>query len=167
MAEAAKVPDSSPTDAVVAAVERTLSLALTWPAWDGRPCLAEGGGRLFTPNKAIRRLADHLLDHYAEVQALLAGNAPARDGWLGSQVTLASDWTPFTEGDLNEASERLRRLARIWVTGLEDVSSEEWDRRRDPNWTLREIVEHVGSAWYAEQVGNIGSPGPGGPGIAQ
>jgi hypothetical protein len=164
MADEAKVSDSSPTDAVVAAVERTLALAQTWPAWDGRPFLAEGGGRVFTPNKAIRRLADHLLDHYAEVQALLAGRAPERDGWLGSQVTLASDLTPFTEGDLNEASERLRRLARIWVTALADVSSEEWDCPRDPNWTLREIVEHVASTWYAEQVGNIGSPGPGNPG---
>ena len=32
-----------------------------------------------------------------------------------------------------------------------------WDTPRTPNWTLREIAEHLtGVRWYAEQVGELG-----------
>ncbi len=33
----------------------------------------EDGERVYTPNKVLRRMADHLTDHLAEVEALLAG----------------------------------------------------------------------------------------------
>ena len=56
------------------AVAHALRLAGTWTAWDGRPRAVDG--RLYTPHKAIRRLADHLVDHLAEVEARLAGETP-------------------------------------------------------------------------------------------
>jgi len=32
---------------------------------------------------------------------------------------------------------------------------EEWDKPRGSHWTIREIAEHVGGPWYAEQVGDL------------
>jgi len=66
----------NPGTVVAVGVQRVLELARTWLAWDGTPRVAEDGARVYTPNKAIRRHADHLIDHLAEIEALLAG-APA------------------------------------------------------------------------------------------
>lgn len=148
---------SNPGDSVVAGVERILFLARTWLAWDGRPRLAEDGVRLYTPHKAIRRHTHHLVDHLAEIEAILAGYPSRADEWHGSFVTVQSDWAPFTEPDLNEAGQCLRRLADLYVHRLEAAGSAAWDAPRDPHWTLRDIAEHVGRAWYAEQVGELGT----------
>ena len=51
-------------------------------------------------------MADHLVDHPAEVEALLAGAPQVPDGWQGRLVTLDSDWARFTELDLAEARQR-------------------------------------------------------------
>ena len=48
-----------------------------------------------------------------------------------------------------------RRLGRLYVLRLAAAGPEEWDRPRDPSWTLRAIAVHVGKAWYAEQVGDL------------
>jgi hypothetical protein len=150
---------SAPTPAqfIVDAVDRTLALAQTWLVWDGRPRLSEDGDRLYTPHKAIRRIADHLVDHLAEMEALVSGVPTLPDHWHGSLVTVAGDWASFTEVDLNEAHQRLRRLASVFRLRFAAVGPSEWDRRREPNRSLREIAEHVGSAWYAEQVGDLTS----------
>jgi hypothetical protein len=146
---------ANPAELVAGSVERTLELARTWLAWDGQPRRAEDGERSYTPNKVIRRQADHLLDHLAEVEALLAGAATVPDRWRASEVTLPSDLADFTEADLNEAGERLRRLARLFVLRYAAAGRDAWDQPRDPNWTLRQIAEHLADAWYAEQVGDL------------
>jgi hypothetical protein len=152
MSEAAQ---DNPGALVIAATDRVLALAATWLAWDGTPRVSEDGERIYTPHKAIRRYADHLIDHLAEVEALLAGVPTEPDAWHASLVTTAADWAPFTEVDLVEAQQRLRRLARTFELRLAAAGPAEWDRPRDPNWTLRTIAEHVASPWYAEQVGNL------------
>lgn len=144
---------ANPAEVVAAGVARTLELARTWLAWDGVPIPAED--RIYTPNKVIRRYADHLVDHLAEIEALLAGAPSEPDHWHASAVTLGSDLAPFTEEDLNEASERLRRLARTYALRFAAAGPQAWDAPRHPNWTLREIVEHVAPAWYAEAVGDL------------
>jgi len=149
--------DDDPGRCVVEAVKRTLELAQTWLAWDGRPRVSEDGDRVYTPHKAIRRMADHLVDHIAEIEALLSGVQTIPDQWRGSLVTLESDWAKFSEADLNEAQQRLNRLGSVLALQLAVAGSEEWDRPRGQNMTLRQIAEHVGSAWYAEQVGNLSS----------
>lgn len=79
---------------------------------------------------------------------------PSRpDGWHASLVTVDVDWARFTEADLVEATERLTRLStalRLLAAGLTG-----WDRPRGDTCTLREIADHVGNAWYAEQVGDL------------
>jgi hypothetical protein len=149
------IDDSNPGEAVAASIEEILTLARTWLAWDGRPRLAEDGERLYTPHKAIRRHTHHLIDHLAEIEALLGGRESRSDEWRGSFVTLASDWAPFTEADLNEAQQCLRRLADLYVHRLAAAGADEWDKPRDPHWRVRRITEHVSSSWYARQVGDL------------
>ncbi|MGH3344168.1 MAG: hypothetical protein ACRDPK_15120 [Carbonactinosporaceae bacterium] len=153
------IQKTNPGEAVVAGVEWILGLARTWLAWDGRPHLARDGERLYTPNKAIRRHTHHLIDHFDEIEALLDGRQTRPDEWRGSFVTLAADWARFTEPDLDEARHSLRRLADLYVHRLAAAGRQEWDRSRDPHWTLRTIAEHVGKPWYAEQVGDLSSSG--------
>jgi hypothetical protein len=145
----------NPGEVVAAGVAQTLALAQTWLAWDGLPRVSEDGDRVYTPHKAIRRHTHHLIDHLAEIEALLDDRESRPDAWLASQVTLATDWAPFTEADLNEARQSLTRLGDLYVHRLAAADPAEWDRPRDPHWTLRAIAEHVGDAWYAQQVGDL------------
>jgi hypothetical protein len=148
--------DNNPADTVVSSVERCLDLAATWHAWDGRP-IARTLDELpstWTPHKALRRIADHLLDHLHEVEALLAGAEPMPDEWHGRLVTLDADWARFTELDFDEARSSLRRLARCYQLRYDTAGPGAWDLPRGEAWTLREIAEHVaGVTFYAEQVG--------------
>ncbi len=145
----------SPAGLIVSGVERTLELAQTWLAWNGVGRVSEDGERIYTPHKAIRRYCDHLIDHLAQIEALVAGEEGEPDEWHGSLVTLACDWASFSEADLNEARQRLRRLGRIYLMRFESLGPEAWDAPRGGEWTLREIVEHVAPPWYAEQVGDL------------
>ena len=138
------------------AVDRVLDLAATWLAWDGTPAMGEGGGRLYTPHKAIRRVADHLLDHLAEIEALLAGEPTRPDGWHASYVSSPADFAPFTEQDLNEARQRLSRLADLYRIKVQGLDAEAVTRPLVDDRNVRSIVEHVASSWYAEQVGSLG-----------
>lgn len=102
----------NPGAAVVAGVQRVLDLAQTWLRWDGVARISDDDMRVYTPVKAIRRHADHLVDHLAEIEALLDGQPTEPDAWHASLVTLDSDWARFTEADMNEATQRLRRLGQ-------------------------------------------------------
>jgi hypothetical protein len=151
--------DPNPGQLVVAAVDRCLELARTWHAWDGRPiarAMDDGMPNTWTPHKALRRIADHLVDHLHQVEALLAGATPLPDEWLGRTVTLDADWARFTEPDYAEACSRLGRLGRWYVLRYETAGADAWDQPRPDAWTLREIAEHVaGVTYYAEQVGSL------------
>ena len=154
----AAVATANPAQGIADAIEQTLALASTWTAWDGELVPTEDGERVYTPNKVLRRQADHMIDHLAEVEALLAGEATEPDHWHASAVTLGSDMAPVTGEDLNEAAQRLRRLARLFVMCYAAAGPQAWDAPRGENWTLRAIAEHLSSAWYAEQVGNLHAP---------
>jgi hypothetical protein len=148
------VDDRDPAVVIEEAVAYALRLAETWPAWDGRPCVVEG--QTFTPHKAIRRLADHLLDHLAELEARLADHVPLADHWHASAITTPADLTPFTREDLDEARSRLTRLAQIWTLRLRTLDDESLDRRQTDAWTLRQIAFHVASStFYADAVGEL------------
>jgi hypothetical protein len=144
----------NPGELVAEAVQRSLKYVVTWPAWDGVPRTSDDD-RTFTPHKAVRRIADHLIDHLAEVEALLAGVPTQPDEWHASALTSAADLAPFTAEDVREAEQRLTRLGRTFVLRYAALDPAEWDKDRTPNWTLREIAEHLTELdWYAAQVGD-------------
>ena len=78
------------------------------PGWDGVPVAV--GDRVYT---AIRRVADHLVDHPAEIEARVAGAATIPDTWYASAITTPADLAPFTAEDLDEGRSRLTRLAQV------------------------------------------------------
>ncbi len=140
-------------------VDHVLRLAATWPRWDGKPVEVPVDGepaRTYTPHKAIRRVADHLVDHLAELEARLAGRPTEPDHWHASAITTASDLAGFTADDLDEARSRLRRLALIWDVRLRSLSPERLDKREGDAWTLRQLAFHLeGSTFYADSVGTL------------
>ena len=150
---------ASPAQLIADAVEHCLTLAASWPGWDGQPVVRgpDGEADTWTPHKAQRRIADHLVDHLHEVEALLGGAVAMPDRWHGRTVTLPADLAPFTALDLDEASSRLRRIARCDLLRYAAAGPVAWDAPRGEAWTLRQIAEHVADvSYYADQVGLIG-----------
>jgi hypothetical protein len=128
-------------------------VAETWTAWDGRPLAA--GARVYTPHKAIRRLADHLLDNLAELEARVVGRSSLPDHWHASDSTTPADLAPFTREDLDEARSRLTRLAQIWSLRLGALDDERLDRVEGDAWTLRQVAFHLDSTFYVDSVGDL------------
>ncbi|MFG3438134.1 hypothetical protein ACGF0J_12915 [Nonomuraea sp. NPDC047897] len=150
--------EREPALVVTSMIDRVLELAATWTAWDGRPLRADD--RVHTPHKAIRRVADHLIDHLAEVEARLAGHATIPDHWHASASTTPADLAPFTDQDLDEARSRLTRLGRIWAERLVTLTPDQLDRSPGEGWTFRQIAFHVaGSVYYADAVGDLSAAG--------
>lgn len=151
--------DRHPAEVVTDMVDRTLDLARTWLDWDGIPIEVPVAGeqpRTYTPHKAIRRVADHLVDHLAEVEARLAGRPTEPDRWHASAVTTPADLAPFTAYDLDEAHSRLVRLAQVWDTRLRTLTDAELDAPREDAWTIRQVAVHLGgSVFYADSVGRM------------
>ncbi|WP_416959812.1 hypothetical protein [Streptomyces sp. Agncl-13] len=144
----------TPAETVTGMVDHVLDLAATWPAWDGKPVQADD--RVYTPHKAIRRVADHLVDHLAELEDRLVGEVPLPDHWHASATTTEADLAPFTQEDLDEARSRLTRLARIWAARLGTLTDEQLDESPGEGWSFRELALHLkGSAYYADAVGDL------------
>ncbi|RZB15425.1 hypothetical protein StrepF001_32300 [Streptomyces sp. F001] len=147
-------PQETPAQAVTGMVDHVLSLAATWTDWDGKP--AHVDDRVYTPHKAIRRVADHLVDHLAELEARLVGEPPQPDHWHASASTTEADFAPFTQEDLDEARSRLTRLARIWANRLDVLTEDQLDHSPGEGWTFRELALHLKeSTYYADAIGDL------------
>ena len=148
-----------PAQVVSQMVEHVLSVADTWTRWDGRPqtvAITGEPSRVYTPNKAIRRITDHLIDHLAEIDARLSGRPPEADGWHASAVTTPADLAAFGVDDLNEARNRLRRLALMYEVRLTNLTDQVLDTTPGGEWSIRQVVFNVGkSAFYADLVGRL------------
>jgi hypothetical protein len=135
-------------------VDQVLERAATWTSWDGVPCPVDD--RVYTPHKAIRRVADHIVDHLAEIEARVAGVPTIPDHWHASATTTPADLAPFTAEDLDEARSRLIRLAQIFELRMAALTPAQLDQKDDGAWSPREIAEHLeGSLYYADAVGFI------------
>ncbi|WP_329294700.1 hypothetical protein [Streptomyces pseudovenezuelae] len=147
-------PQETPASAVTGMVEHVLALAATWTDWDGKPVHVDD--RVYTPHKAVRRVTDHLIDHLAELEARLAGEAPLPDHWHASATTTEADLAPFTQDDLDEARSRLSRLARVWANRLDALAEHQLDHSPGEGWSFRELALHLkGSTYYADALGDL------------
>ncbi len=152
--ERPEVDDRDPADAVEEMVDRVLTLAETWSSWDGRPRAIDD--RQYTPHKAIRRVADHMIDHLAQLETHLGGDSSPSDPWHGSSITTPADLAPFGREDLEEARARLRRLAKIWRIRLGSIPEGLLDRAEGDAYTPREMAFCVvGSTYYADALGDL------------
>jgi hypothetical protein len=156
--ERLKVDDREPAEAIAEMVEHVLHLAKTWTTWDGSPRPMDD--RAMTPHKAIRRVADHMIDHLAQLEAHLAGVPSLPDHWHGSAITTPADMARFGRDDLEEARSRLERLAQLWRLALRKVLPGELDRAEGEAYTPRDMAFcAVESAYYADAVGDLSAPG--------
>jgi hypothetical protein len=152
--ERPRTDDRDPADVVTGMVDHVLRLVDNWPAWDGEPRPIDD--RVYTPHKAVRRVADHMIDHLAEIEARLAGEPTIPDRWHASAMTTDADGAPFTVDDRDEARSRLERLAQVWRVRLRSLDEEQLDRRDGDAWTIREVAFHLAeSAYYADAVGDL------------
>jgi hypothetical protein len=149
------VDDRDPATIIPVAVAEVLDVAETWLGWNGRAVHAEGNA--WTPHKALRRVADHLLDHLAEIECRLAGQPTRPDEWHGRMVTTDADFARFTEIDLDEATSRLTRLAACYQARVGGLDTATLDARPDERtWTIREVVHHVSHVTaYAQMLGRL------------
>jgi hypothetical protein len=146
--------ERDPAEVVTGMVDHVLQLVDTWPAWDGAPRPVDD--RIYTPHKAVRRVADHMIDHLAEIEARLTGEPTIPDRWHASATTTPADLAPFTPEDRDEAHSRLERLAQVWRVRLRSLSDEQLDRRDGEAWTIREVAFHLAeSSYYADAVGDL------------
>jgi hypothetical protein len=107
-------------------------------------------------------VADHLLDHLAELEARLAGQPTEPDRWHASAITTPADLATFTAEDLDEARSRLRRLALIWAVRLRSLGAGQLDAQAADAWTPRQLAFHLtGSVFYADAVGALPAGPPG------
>jgi hypothetical protein len=152
------IDDRDVATVIPAAITEVLEIAGTWLGWDGRPVFRDGNA--WTPHKALRRVADHLLDHLAEIECRLAGEPTLPDQWHGRMVTTDSDFARFTEVDLDEATSRLARLAACYQARLGGLAPQALDARPDEaTWTIREVVHHVSNVtYYANTIGRLSGP---------
>jgi hypothetical protein len=70
------IDERDPADAIQEMVDHVLRLAGTWTGWDGHPRPIDD--RVYTPHKAIRRVADHLVDHLAQLERTSPGRCRCR-----------------------------------------------------------------------------------------
>lgn len=149
-----QVDDRDPAQAIEEMVSHVLELAETWVAWDGTPVPI--GDRVYTPHKSIRRVADHMIDHLAQLETHLADVRSFPDEWHASSVTTPADLALFRPEDLDEARSRLSRLAQIWRIRLATIPAEKMDVALGDAYTPREMVFHlVESTYYADSIGAI------------
>jgi hypothetical protein len=150
-----EVDDRDLVAIVPAAVAEVLDVAETWLGWNGNAARAEGNA--WTPHKALRRVADHLLDHLAEIECRLAGQPTQPDEWHGRMVTTDADFARFTEIDLDEATSRLTRLGACYRARVGGLDREALDARPDEQtWTIREVIHHVSNVTaYAHAMGRL------------
>ncbi|MGN9907163.1 hypothetical protein ACTMTJ_06340 [Phytohabitans sp. LJ34] len=154
MSDEPRVDERHPAAVVTEMVARVLALAETWTAWDGKPRSVDD--RIYTPHKAIRRVADHLVDHLAQIEAQRAGVPPIPDAWHASASTTPADLAMFTAEDLDEARSRLTRLAQVFDVRLRALTEAELDRRPGGAWSARQIAFHLEeSLYYANAVGDL------------
>lgn len=143
----------TPDERLLVAIEDTLDRMTQWTGWSG--ATTRRGGSVWTPQKATRRITDHLLDHLTQIECRIAGVDPVPDQWKGRRVTLDSDWARFTELDFEEARSRIRRLGQLLALQVR-THPELLDDGGE--WSLGGIMDHLVQSLESYRSGPVLTP---------
>jgi hypothetical protein len=109
----------------------------------------------FRPRTVLRRVLDHALDHYNQIEQWSAwragGPAPTpTDGWASSEDHLPEDALPLSAADLRAWLWRLDLVWHMLAERAEQLTPEElaW-QPPDGGWTLGRMLTHVSGGFYA------------------
>jgi hypothetical protein len=107
-----------------------------------------------TPRKILRRVLDHALDHFNQVEQWMdwqaRGVAPTpTDGWAPAGVTFEEDNFPVTDVELPAWLWRIDRVMALLLNRASGLTRTqlEW-QPPDGGWTLHRVLHHV-ARWYA------------------
>jgi len=106
-----------------------------------------------TPRKILRRVLDHTLDHFNQIDQWTDwqehGIVPTpTDGWAPSPVTFAEDTSPLTDAELAAWLWRIDRAITLLIHRASALTQAQlrW-QPPDGGWTLHRVLHHV-ARWY-------------------
>jgi len=121
-------------------------------AYPPTPIVVSDEGRTYTPRKVLRRVIDHLIDHWSQVEQIVmwqtTGLVPTpADGWITSMETLNDDLIPLSERELSAWLWRIDTLVDAFAHRLLvlDPDQARWQPPSD-NWSIETVVYHVSHA---------------------
>jgi hypothetical protein len=126
-------------------------------------CIGERDGYVYpmTPRKILRRVLDHALDHFNQIDQWIDwqehGTVPTpTDGWAPSAVTFDEDTFPLTDAELSAWLWRIDRTLALLIHRAAGLTKErlDWQPPND-GWTLHRVLHHVArgygyAAWLDE-----------------
>jgi hypothetical protein len=144
-----RLAEHDPAAEVMSTMTSSLFLRLTRKPTDPSRPPVRGRHYTYTPRKILRRVLDHALDHFNQIDQWLTwqhdGIAPTpTDGWASSVVTLAEDRLPLTAADLDAWLWRIDQTGRLIDQRAASLDGSELDwQPPDGGWPLRRVLHHV------------------------
>ncbi len=114
-----------------------------------------------TPRKILRRVLDHALDHFNQINQWIDwrahGSVPVpTDGWAPSSVTFDEDRVPLSAAELSAWLWRIDRVMGLLIHRAAQLTADELNwQPPDGSWDLRRVLHHVAysygyAAWLDE-----------------
>jgi hypothetical protein len=105
-----------------------------------------------TPRKILRRVLDHTLDHFDQVDQWTdwheRGLVPVpSDGWAPAAVTFAEDTFPLTEDELAAWLWRIDRAVALLIHRAAGLTQAQLRWQPPEGWALHRTLHHV-ARWY-------------------
>jgi hypothetical protein len=106
----------------------------------------------FTPRKILRRVLEHALDHFNQIDQWIDwqdhGIVPIpTDGWAPSGVTFDEDTFPLTEAELSAWLWRIDRAVALLIHRAAELTQDQLTWQPPEGWTLHRVLHHV-ARWY-------------------
>lgn len=114
--------------------------------------LRDGGIYPMTPRKILRRVLDHTLDHFDQIDQWIAwqnhGTMPTpRDGWAPAAVSFNEDTFPLAEEELAAWLWRIDRAITLLIHRAAGLTQAQLQWQPPDGWTLHRMLHHV-ARWY-------------------
>jgi hypothetical protein len=133
------------------------------PAWIVPVGARDGYVYPLTPRKILRRVLDHTLDHFDQIDQWTDwrdhGPVPTpRDGWAPASVTFAEDTFPLAEDELAAWLWRIDRAVALLLHRAAGLTRAQLDWQPPEGWTLHRTL-----VWLRGMAGRGAPRGPRNP----